>query len=265
MTFLIAAGIYLPLLATDRGWISTTLPPGLPVIGILSPGIATLVIHLYEDGVAGLRSALGGLTAWRFGRAWWGVTLLLPPAFAAVYAGGHLALGHEFVPEPVRMVSEAGAAIVLFALAMFVLSAGEEIGWRGQLPPLLQDRMSAVLASLVIGAVWAVWHVPVFYAAGIEGWAFTHRFISLFGGAVMYTWLFNDTGGSVLAVTLLHAGTNFWGRLLAPNPTPTLAATVFSATNVLLAVGLLVVFGGATLTDRRRLPDPRRAGRLLDR
>ena len=265
VTFLIAAGVYLPLLARDLGWIGTTLPPGLQIVGILSPGIATLVIHLYDDGVDGVRSALGGLAAWRFGRIWWGVTLALPPGFAAVYAGAYIGLGHDFVPEPIQMVSESGVAIVLLILMMIVLSAGEEIGWRGHLLPLLQARMSALTASLVLGVVWAVWHVPVFYGAGIEGWAFPLRIVSIFGGAVVYTWLFNNTGGSVLAVTLLHAGTNFWGRLLGPIPTPTPAATAFTAVNILLAVVLIVIFGGATLTDRRGLPGSPTASHLLDR
>ena len=252
MTFLIAAGVYLPLLASDLGWI-TRLPPGLQVVGISSPAIATLVVHLYENGIEGVRSVLGGLAAWRFDRVWWGVTLALPPAFAAAYAGAYIALERDFSPEPIRTVSEAGGAFVLLILLLVVLSAGEEIGWRGHLLPLLQARLSALPASLVLGAVWAVWHVPAFYGAGIGGWAFPLRLVSFFGAAVVFTWLFSNTGGSVLAVTLLHAGTSLWGRLLAPMPSAQPAAAVFTAVNVLLAVALIVSFGGRHSQDRRRL------------
>jgi len=255
VTFLIATGAYLPLLAADIGWISTTLPPGLQVVGILSPGIATLLIRLYTDGVAGVRGALGGLTAWRFGRRWWGVTLALPPVFVAVLAGGSIALGQNFSPEPLRMVSEVGVAIVPLLLVTLVLSAGEELGWRGHLLPLLQARLSALTASLLLGVVWAIWHVPVFYGAGIEGWALLLRLGSIPAAAVMYTWLFNNTGGSVLAVTLLHAGINLWGPLVAPMPTAHPALTVFVAENILIAVVVLAIYGGATLTHRRGLPD----------
>lgn len=254
VTFLVAAGVYLPLLAKDLGWITTTLPPGLQIVGILSPGIATLVIHSYDDGVDGVRSVLGGLAAWRFGRVWWGVTLLLPPAFAAVLAGASIALGQDFSPEPLRLVSEAGVAFILLILLTVVLSAGEEIGWRGHLLPLLQARLSALMASLVLGVIWAVWHVPVFYGAGIGGWVLAVRLVSIPAGAVVFTWLFNNTGGSVLAVTLLHAGNNVWGRLLAPIPTAHPAATAFTAENILLAVLLIALYGGTTLTDRRPLP-----------
>lgn len=254
VTFLIATAVYLPLLAADLGWIETTLPPGLQIVGILSPGIATLLLTLYENGLDGVRGVLGGLAAWRFGRLWWGVTLALPPAFAAVLAGAAIALGQDFSPEPMRMLSEAGVAFVAVILVTVVLSAGEEIGWRGHLLPLLQARLSAVSASLVLGVIWAVWHLPVFYGAGIDGWVLAVRLVSIPAGAVMYTWLFNNTGGSVLAVTLLHAGTNLWGPLLAPQPSTHPAATVFAAENVLIAVVLLAIFGVRTLTDRRRLP-----------
>lgn len=254
VTFLIAAAVYLPLLAKDLGWITTTLPPGLQIVGILSPGIATLLIRLYDDGVDGVRGVLGGLTAWRFGRAWWGVTLALPVAFAAVLAGGVIALGQDFSPEPLRLVSEAGVAFILLIVLTVVLSAGEEIGWRGHLLPLLQARLSALSASLVVAVVWGVWHVPIFYGAGIEGSIIALRLASTVGGAVMFTWLFNNTGGSVLAVTLLHAGNNLWGRLLATSPTVQPAATVFTVENLLLAVVLIVIYGATTLTDRRSLP-----------
>ncbi len=254
VTFLIATAVYLPLLATDLGWLSIPLPPGLQILGILSPGIATILIRLYGDGIDGVRSALGGLTAWRFGRGWWGVTLGLPPVFAAALAGGAIALGQEFSPEPLRFLAEVGPGILLLIVVSVLLSFGEELGWRGHLLPLLQTRLSALRASLVLGVIWAVWHVPVFYGAGIEGWTLLLRLGSIPAGAVMYTWLFNNTGGSVLAVTLLHAGTNLWGPLLAPKPTGGPALTVFVAVNVFIAVVVVVLYGAATLTNRRRLP-----------
>jgi membrane protease YdiL (CAAX protease family) len=256
VTFLVAAGVYLPIFASDRGWIGITVPTGLLILGVLSPGIATVVIRLYEDGIGGVRSVFGGLTAWRFGRVWWGVVVALPPAFVAAYLGIYVGLGHDFSLEPFRMGAEAVAAFVLLMVLTVVTAAGEEIGWRGHLLPLLQARMSALTASLVLGAIWAVWHVPLF--VGLEGWALPLRFVSTFGAAVVYTWLFNNTGGSVLAVTLLHFGNNLWGRLFglfgAPSPTATPAAAAFAAVSILFAVALIVVYGGATLTDRRSLP-----------
>ncbi|MFB6218285.1 MAG: CPBP family intramembrane glutamic endopeptidase [Halobacteriaceae archaeon] len=253
LTFGIAAVVYLPLLAEGWGWIDLRLPQGLVILGVLSPGIATLLIRLSDEGIDGVRSALGGLTAWRFGLVWWGIALALPVAFALGLAGGVIALGQDFSPEPIRIVSEAGAGFVLLILLRLVTAAGEELGWRGHLLPLLQARLSALNASLVIAAVWGVWHLPLLIGNGVEGPVIALRLVSTIGGAVMFTWLFNNTGGSVLAVTLLHAGNNLWGQLLATSPTVQPAATVFTAENLLLAVVLLALYGGATLTDRRSL------------
>lgn len=253
LTFVIAAVVYLPLLAEGWGWIDLTLPQGLVILGVLSPGIATLLIRLYDDGVDGLRRVFGGLTAWRFGPVWWGVALALPVAFSLGLGGGVIALGQDFSPEPIRMMSEAGAGFLLLVLVRLVTAAGEEIGWRGHLLPLLQARLSALDASLVIAVIWGVWHLPLLIGNGVEGSIIALRLVSTIGGAVMFTWLFNNTGGSVLAVTLLHAGNNLWGPLLATSPTVQPAATVFTAENLLLAVVLIALYGGATLTDRHRL------------
>lgn len=254
LTFVIAAVVYLPLLAEGWGWIDTTLPQGLVILGVLSPGLATLLIRLYDDGVDGVRSVLGGLTAWRIGRVWWGVTLALPVAFALGLAGGVIALGKDFSPEPIRIVSEVGAGFVLVILLRVVTAAGEELGWRGHLLPLLQARLSALQASLVIGVIWGVWHLPLLVGNGVEGSVIALRLVSTVGGAVMFTWLFNNTGGSVLAVTLLHAGNNLWGQLLATSPTVQPAATVFTLENLVLAAVLIAIYGGTTLTERRGLP-----------
>ncbi|MFB6221144.1 MAG: CPBP family intramembrane glutamic endopeptidase [Halolamina sp.] len=253
LTFGIAGAVYLPLLAEGWGWIDLALPQGMVIVGVMSPGIATVLIRLYDDGLDGVRSVFGGLTAWRFGRFWWGVALALPVASALGLAGGVIALGQDFSPEPIRIVSEAGAGFVLLILVRLVTAAGEEIGWRGHLLPLLQARLGALNASLVIGVIWGVWHLPLLIGNGVEGPIIALRLVSIFGGAVMFTWLFNNTGGSVLAVTLLHAGNNIWGSLLATSPTVQPAATVFTAENLLLAVVLIALYGGATLTDRRRL------------
>lgn len=256
VTFAIAAVVYLPLLAAARGWIGVSLPAGLSVFGVLSPGIAVLVLRANDGGRDAVRTSLSGLTAWRFGRTWWAVTLALPPLFFVVTDAVYVGLGGEFSPEPVRRLVEAGPAAAAIILVTMVLAFGEEIGWRGYLLPRLQARMGALAASLLLGAIWFAWHVPLFLQAGTEAWPIPLRGVFIVGGAVMYTWLFNNTGGSVLAVTLLHAGFNIWGRLLGAHPLVTgdvVSGYVLSAGNVLLAVLLVVVFGARSLTDTGRL------------
>jgi membrane protease YdiL (CAAX protease family) len=94
---------------------------------------------------------------------------------------------------------------------------GEEPGWRGFALPRLQARLGALGASLVLGVLWGLWHLPLALTSGdptagtFSGW----YLLGITGEAVLYTWLFNSTGGSLLLVLLLHAAMSITGLFLA--------------------------------------------------
>ncbi|MFC6723724.1 CPBP family intramembrane glutamic endopeptidase, partial [Halobium palmae] len=100
---------------------------------------------------------------------------------------------------------------------------GEEAGWRGYLLPRLQSRWGALTASLLPGVVWFLWHVPLLFLPGDTNGAMPLPLMAAFvvASSVMYTWLYNSTGGSVLAVTLLHGGFDVWNRFIASHPSNT--------------------------------------------
>jgi membrane protease YdiL (CAAX protease family) len=83
---------------------------------------------------------------------------------------------------------------------------GEEFGWRGLALPLLQRRFSPFWASLILGAVWAVWHAPAFAMSGTpqSTWSFGPFFLGLMSVAVIMTPLFNAARGSLLIAILYH-------------------------------------------------------------
>src|SRR5215211_4092979 len=102
---------------------------------------------------------------------------------------------------------------VMITLVFFIFpgsALGEEIGWRGYALPRLQYRRSALSASLILGVIWAFYHLPLFFT----GQAFRSPsllvpfVVSGLALSVILTWVYNSTGGSLLLVVLLHATAN---------------------------------------------------------
>jgi membrane protease YdiL (CAAX protease family) len=128
------------------------------------------------------------------------------------------------------------AAAPLFLL-WGTLTNGEEIGWRGYALPRLQAAHGALVASLVIGVVSAFWHVPKFLTAGsaqdYPPWLFL---VDSVAKAVLLTWVFNSTRGSLLMVTLFHASMNTASVFL-----PMLPAATGEARPIMISIGLHAV------------------------
>lgn len=201
--------------AGSRGWVSVAIPPVLPILVGYGFVIAAITMTAIVDGRAGVGALLRRFLVWRFGVVWYAVVLLGP--FAVDLAGiGIDALLHGTVPafdEPFLdrvLGTSLGLAVAVPVFFGFdALTNGEEIGWRGYALPRLQARHSALAASLVIGVVWAVWHIPKFLTAGsAQSYPFWLFLLDVVAKAIIYTWVFNSTGGSLLAVTLLHAASN---------------------------------------------------------
>ena len=91
-------------------------------------------------------------------------------------------------------------------ISMIIINPGavEEIGWRGFALPLLQSKFNALVASLILGLVWATWHLPAFLLSPYEGVSLPIWFISVFGISVILTFIYNCTNGSIPMVFLSH-------------------------------------------------------------
>ena len=100
-------------------------------------------------------------------------------------------------------------------------SLGEEFGWRGFAQPRLQQQVGALWAAIVIGILWSTWHLwPLSVPGGANLFLpsdVVQTYVRLIGTAVIYAWIYNSTGGSLLAVMVAHAGHNL-GTSLIPDP-----------------------------------------------
>ena len=87
---------------------------------------------------------------------------------------------------------------------------GEEPGWRGFALPRLLERTGPMPASLVLGVVWALYHLPLFWTNQGYAQPFVIMLVELPAMAVLYIWLFQHTAGSALLAILLHASANLF-------------------------------------------------------
>jgi membrane protease YdiL (CAAX protease family) len=145
-------------------------------------------------------------------------------------------------------------------LANLIVSGfSEELGWRGYALDQLQQRWGALGASLVLGLVHALWHIPLFFVPGITqgeiGLFSLGALVFLVGtvaGAVLFTWVYNHTRRSILSAILLHFAVNLCLDLLVglQGAAPTAYSAVYTGVIVLLDVLIVSAWGARTLTGR---------------
>lgn len=178
-------------------------------------------------------------------RARWVVlsVVLLPALYLASWLVAALRTG-ELEISTLQDGAMASAWIVLVCFAHNLLlggSLGEEIGWRGFLLPALLRRMSPLAASVVVGVVWGLWHLPVDLTAGfgLQGiGAVVARVIFAVPLSILFTWFFLRSGGSMLVALLLHTSINVMGDVGLSRFEAT--SVVFFFMVVVAAVAMLV-------------------------
>lgn len=197
---------------------SHILTDGFSQLGALSASAAAFVLAATQNGWAGVRELFGRALIWRVNWRWWASALLFPvlPSVAALYVFS--ALGG---PAPDWSNLKPIWTVVPIMVVLIVLAGfGEEFGWRGFALPRLQQRSSPLAASVIIGTVWGIWHIPLFLTDGTvqSEWLAQGGWLVAVGGytafciawSIQYTWVFNSTGGSVLLAAVMHGAGNAW-------------------------------------------------------
>ena len=206
------------------------------LLGGWGPSLMGLWFTWRAEGPAGPRRLLRSLVAWRLAPAWYLAALGLPTLITLAGVLLHLARGGDlgaFTPGRLAL------APVAFLFALPIGPLGEELGWRGYALPRLLERFHPVTASVGLGLVWTLWHVPLFWApagTSISGHPVTMSAVVAYAGvlianSLLYTWVWVRVGGSVLLAVLLHAAFNADLPLLPfPDRSPEASLAVFYAT-----------------------------------
>jgi membrane protease YdiL (CAAX protease family) len=164
------------------------------------PALAGFAVAACSEGWTGVKRILAAMVRWRVAPLWYLVAIGLPLALQLVAMLINPLLG---APAPnwgvIPPMAEVAAWVALFLV--FSGPLGEEPGWRGFALPRMLGRQGALAASLLLGVLWSAWHLPL----GLVGDLTVYGSINAVLAAIVFTWLWQNTGGSVLLAILMHA------------------------------------------------------------
>jgi hypothetical protein len=228
------------------------------LIGVFAPGLVALLLTSLREGRAALIKLLTRMVRWQ---ARW-------PLY--VFAIGYMMMTKLAAAVIVRLATGAWPAfgdtpwplLVLAGIATFWGQAGEELGWRGYALPRLTSAVGLGPASVMLGVIWAVWHLPLFFipGTGSDGQSFPLYLLHVTAVSVAMAWLYWRAEGSLLLVMLMHASVNNTTEIVpaalpgAADPFSLSASLVGWATvgvAWIVAVACLIAMRGTIVTASR--------------
>jgi membrane protease YdiL (CAAX protease family) len=185
---------------------------GKPEMGALyialftvTPIASASILTFRRRGSKGLKELLGRIFDFKriTKRRWYVAIILLSPLIFLSSLALIVLLDMQVPPALTPFV-----ALPALFLLFFLLATGEEVGWMGYAFESMQARVSALRAAIVLGLIWAFWHVPFLIFMMPDPFDLIAQFITTVGIRILMAWIFNNTGKSVFAVILFHAVDN---------------------------------------------------------
>ena len=176
--------------------------------GVFTPGIIALALTRLRQGPSGVQRLVARLVKFDVGVRWFAFALffiaavkLLVAVIVRVVTGAWPVFGTE--PIPLMFVAAIGSTLMGGQI-------GEELGWRGYALPRLARPLGLGAASIVLGVIWAAWHVPLFHILGGDtvGQSFPFYLLQVVAMAIALAWVYMKTNGSLSVTMLLHAAVN---------------------------------------------------------
>jgi len=176
------------------------------LLGVFAPALVSLALTARAEGRAGVKRLLARIGHWRVGARWYAFAV---GYFVAIKLAA--ALVHRVAMNEWPRFGDTPLALILVGIMVSTwVQAGEELGWRGYALPRLAARLGLGGASVLLGGIWAVWHLPLFFLpdSGSTGQSFPAYLMQVTAMSVALAWLYWKTEGSLLLVMLMHASVN---------------------------------------------------------
>jgi membrane protease YdiL (CAAX protease family) len=257
--FVLAIGLTWIFMITDALGSHNILPFRLPlplmvVMGYM-PTLAAVIVTAQTKGRDGVRALFRKLLIARVGLGWYLVAIF---GVAAVYITT-IFLYNQIASPALPFLSDKlpplpPLQLALSIVPMFIVIGivnGEELAWRGFAMPRLQSNYNALISSLIMGSIWAVFHLPLFFTVTGSSQAdesFISFLVSTVAITVLFTWILNNTHGSVLLAYLFHAAANTWTQVVPIDHANMLVSWIMDGLLVLAAVTVVVVYGAENLS-----------------
>ncbi len=212
------------------------------------PYVAAFLLTYIHESTEGVKKLLIKGFDPRIGKIWYIPTILLWPVIAGLSFLG--ASSSEGTPPKLTILFQPWLLIWNFVYIFFLGGPlQEEFGWRGYALTRLQARYSALVSSVVLGMIWAIWHLPLNlmylmepqYQAGIL-WPSSTVILFVFV-SILFTWIYNNTGGSILATLIFHTMLNLSTYVVFPVFETETGPAYYFFSIIIFAIIILAIFG----------------------
>ena len=213
-------------------------------VAAFGPTVAAFLLTYINEGRNGTRELLKRGLDFRFRKIWLIPIFLLMPAIA-----GFSLLLAVLIGEPVPEIAVLSQPWIIIPAFFYILFLGgplqEEFGWRGYALDRLQINYNALVSSVILGFIWGLWHLPLFFMPrqemyyNVPIWGFILGTIFF---SIIFTWIYNNTGRSILAVLLLHTTGNL-SHFIFPVGATTWGGLYSVILNVVVVIIILIIWG----------------------
>jgi membrane protease YdiL (CAAX protease family) len=254
ITFAFSWILWLPNLLSSRGVLKyKDLYGVLRIIGSFGPFVGAFSLTSFYEGGTGVRvlwSRGWHYENWRF----FLIALFLLPFLNLLSLWLAVITEGIFFPSFNIQIQEDYLYVLSYFL-FFLLIGGpfqEEFGWRGYVLDKMQLNWNALESSIILGVIWSLWHLPLFYIDGSPqiNQSFINYTLALILISIIYTWLYNNSDGSILVVMIFHATYNMSSTIFPLNKTLSGIAYYNILLDVVVVI-ILVAYGPKKLTRSR--------------